>query len=458
MNEAEEVKKGNPLGYEPIGKLLRQFAMPAVIAMLVNAVYNIVDQIFIGQGVNYLGNGATTVCFPIVTVILAIGTLLGAGGSAYSAIRLGEKKDKEAEKALGTVFTLLVVSGIVITAAGLIFLEPILKMLGATPLNMSYAKDYASVILWGATFNLLGIGLSNFARTDGAPKLSMYSMLIGAVLNTILDPIYIFVFHWGVKGAAVATITSQLISAVILTHYFMRRGKMRLRKSTMIPRAPLAGRIAGLGISSCITQLGAAVMQVIMNKSLVTYGNRTAVTGDVALSAMGVVMKISMILVSICVGIGIGAQPILGFNCGAGQMDRVKKTYLKSAVAATIVSIVGLLLCQMIPGLLMGLFGKENADFTSFGIRCLRIYMLGIFCAGFQIVSTNYFQATGQPLKASVLSMLRQLLLLIPLLLILPLFFGLDGILYAGPIADITSGIIVSFFIVHEMKKLSFSK
>lgn len=445
----------NPLGYEPVGKLLKMFALPSVISMLVNSLYNIVDQIFIGQGIGYLGNAATTIAYPVVTIVLAVATLLGAGGSAYAAIKLGQKKEREAEKTLGNVFVLLTVLGIVITALGLIFLEPVLRLFGATDSTMPFARDYTAVLLCGVPFNMLGIGLSTMARTDGSPKLSMYSMIVGAVLNTILDPIYIFVFQWGVIGAAVATITSQILSAVILFYYFWKKGHLRLHRRDLRLDPHICGKLLTLGISSCITQLSATILQIVMNNSLVYYGDRTTVGGDVALSAMGVVMKVSMILLSICIGIGIGAQPILGFNKGANQPHRIKKTYLISVGMACVVSIVGWLACMLIPDLILQIFGTQDANFTAFAVRCMQIYMAGVFCAGFQITSTNYFQATGQPMKASILSMLRQLILLIPLIFILPLFMGLDGILWAGPIADLTSGIVVFGFIAYEMKKLT---
>lgn len=456
MEQVNEQKLGNPLGYAPVGKLLKQFALPAVISMLVNALYNIVDQIFIGQGVGYLGNAATTVAFPIVTIVLAVSTLLGAGGSSYAAIKLGEKKEKEAERTLGNVFALLVVIGVVCAAIGLIFLEPILKVFGATPNNMSYAKEYASIILLGTPFNMLGVGLSNLCRTDGSPKFSMYSMLIGAVLNTILDPVYIFVFHWGVTGAAIATITSQIISAIMLTWYFLRRGKtMRLRKEALRPDGAIIARTVALGMSSCITQLASTLLQIVMNNTLVLYGDQSAVGGDIALSAMGIVMKLSMILVSVCIGIGIGAQPILGFNRGASQPERIKKTYRLSAVIATVVSIVGCAACMLFPEIILKLFGSADANFTDFAVKCMRIYLGAVFCAGFQVVSTNYFQATGQPVKASILSLMRQVILLVPLIVILPVFMGLDGVLYAGPIADLGSGVVVAVFVVFEMRRLN---
>ncbi|MEG1066325.1 MAG: MATE family efflux transporter, partial [Erysipelotrichaceae bacterium] len=342
-----------------------------------------------------------------------------------------------------------------ITTLGLVWLEPILSLFGATAANMDYSKQYASIILLGTTFNLLGIGLSNMARTDGNPNISMYSMVAGAILNTILDPIYIFIFKWGVGGAAIATITSQIISCIILVHYFNKKSYMRIKLSNLIPNIRITKNILSLGVSSCITQSAITLTTIVMNNSLVYYGNLTSIGGDVALSSMGIVMKIAMIITSICVGIGIGAQPILGFNSGANQIKRIKQTYKLAAASATAVSIIGWLACLLIPNLILAMFGNDNAVFTQFATKCMRIYMGGVFCAGFQITATSYFQATGQPLKASILSMLRQLILLIPLILVLPTCFGLDGILYAGPIADITSGIVVFMFISYEMKKLT---
>lgn len=455
MYQQTATQTQNPLGSAPIGKLLLSFSLPSIISCLINSLYNIVDQIFIGQGVGYLGNAATTVAFPVMTIILAFATLLGSGGSAYAAIKLGEGKEQEAKTTLNNLFALSIIMGVVIMVLGLIFLEPILNLFGATPDNLSYAIDYTSIILLGVPFNILGITLSNMARTDGNPRLSMYGILIGAALNTILDPIYIFIFDWGVKGAAVATITSQILSAAILYHYFWKRANLRLDRKDMHLQGRILKKIVTLGASSGITQSVACVMQVVMNNSLVYYGNQSAVGGDMALSAMGIVMKLVMILAAFCVGTGVGAQPILGFNYGARQFHRIRRTYFSAVAFASGSITIGWLLCQVAPEPIIHLFGKSDPQFNEFAVRCMRIYLGGIFCAGFQIVSTNYFQATGQPLKASLLSMLRQLLLLIPLLLILPLFFGLDGILYAGPCADIASALIVLAFIWPEMRKLN---
>lgn len=445
----------NPLGVRPIKGLLFSFSIPAIISCLVNSVYNIVDQIFIGQGVGYLGNAATTIAFPLMTIIMAFATLIGSGGSAYAALRLGEGRKREALLTLNNLLVIAIGLGILLAATGLIFLKPILTLFGATETTMPYAIDYTSIVLMGVPFSVISIALSNMARTDGHPRMSMYGILIGAALNTVLDPIYIFVLDWGVKGAAIATVTAQFVSTVVLCYYFLKKGRMRFTRRFMKPVGRVWYKIFSLGISSGITALVACIMQVVMNNSLVYYGNQTEITGDVALSAMGIVMKIAMILASVCIGFGIGAQPILGFNLGAKKYTRVRHTYLLAVSIATGSILIGWAVCQLAPHLVLSLFGKENQTFTDFAVRCLRIYLGGIFCAGFQIVSTNYFQATGQPLKASLLSMLRQLILLIPLLLILPLFFGLNGLLYAGPCADIGSAVIVALFILPEMRKLN---
>lgn len=447
-------KEHNPLGYAPIGKLLMQFALPSVVAMVINAIYNIVDQIFIGQGVGYLGNAATTIAFPIVTIILAVSTLLGAGGSAFAAIKLGEHNEGQAEDTLGCASVTGLFAGILIAVLGLVFLNPLIKLFGASENTIEYARQYTSIILIAAPFNVLGVILSNFARTDGNPLLSMYSMLIGALLNVALDPLFIFIFRLGVAGAAYATAISQMVSAAVLIYYFFFKSTMRLHRRNLRISGGIFKSIAVLGISSCALQLASTALNIILNNVLVYYGDRDPVGGDIALSAMGIVLKISMIVISVCVGIGIGSQPILGFNRGAKQIDRVRKTYICALVIATSVTIIGWALCETIPDTILLLFGKENPVFTEFAVRSMRIYLGGIFAAGMQIATTSYYQATGQPLKANIMSLLRQILLLIPLLLILPKFMGLNGVLYAGLFADLATGCIVAFFVVSELRKL----
>lgn len=450
----EEQKRGNPLGYEPIGKLLRKFAIPAVVSMLVNAVYNIVDQIFIGQGVGYLGNAATTVAFPIVTIILAASTMIGVGGSAYASIKLGEKQEEMAERTLGNNVVLLSAVGILITILGLVFLKPLLTIFGATESTMEYSRQYTSIILLGAPFNMLGIGLSNLARTDGSPSLSMYSILAGALLNVVLDPIYIFVLHWGVVGAAIATVTSQVISTIILLAYFLKYGNMRIRKQYLNLNPAICKSVLGLGVSSGIVQISNTVLQITLNNSLVYYGNQSSVGGEIALSAMGIILKINFIIMSIGIGIGMGSQPILGFNKGARQFDRVRGTYLRAVMAATGIAMCGWVVCQLFPDQILKLFGTQDPAFTAFAVKCMKTFMLGVFASGILVVSTSFFQATGQPMKASFFSLLRPIIIFIPCVLILPLAFGLEGILYTGPVADIGAATIIILFMSKEMRRL----
>ena len=453
MNDTTQQK--NPLGYEPVKGLFAKFAVPSVIAFLVNNLYNVVDQIFIGQGVGYLGNAATTVAFPVVTISLAVAMLFGSGASAYAAIKLGEGKPGVAEKVLNNVFAILVLVGIIIAVLGIIFLRPMLTLFGASGKVMQYAVDYTSIILIGTPFMTLSAGLSNMVRTDGNPRLSMTSMIVGAVINTILDPVYIFVFNWGVKGAAIATITSQIISALIVTYYFIKSSNLRLKKSQFKPDFVLIKNFTILGIASSITQLAMTVLVVILNNALVHYGNQSPVGGDIALSAMGIVMKVSSILIGVDIGISVGAQPIVGFNFGAMNFKRVKEAYLVAVISATAFSIVGWFVCVFFPGSVLKIFGTEDIIFAEFAEKCMRIYLFGIFTSGFIIVTTGYFQATGQPLKASVLSMLRSLLLLVPLIIVLPMYFGLDGILYAGPVAEFITFVVVGGFTIKEIRALN---
>ena len=454
--EELKIEERNILAYESPKKLLKMFAWPAIISMLANSLYNIIDQIFIGQAVGYLGNAATTIAFPIVTVVLALGTLFGVGGSAFAAIKLGEGRKDVAEKVLNTVTTMAFIIGIIMMIAGLIYLEPILKISGATDQTMQYSKEFGGVMIAIIPITMLIIGLANLARADGNPRLAMRSLVSGVVINLLLAPFFIFQFHWGVWGAALATACAQIFSLAVLIWYFVRSSKMRLSLHYLLnPDLNICRKVMAIGFSSCILQSGATILQICMNNSLLYYGNLSPVGGDMAISAMGIVMKVNMIVISTCVGIGMGAQPIIGFNRGAGEPARVKETYLLAAKVASAVTVTGWLCCQFIPEEILLIFGSNGEDFMDFAVSCMQLFLGGVFVAGFQIISTSYFQATGQPLKASLLSMLRQLILLLPLIFLLPLWFGLYGILYAGMISDLVAAAIVAVFMVKEMKKLN---
>lgn len=439
------------LGTAPIGGLLARFALPSVVAMLVNALYNVVDQIFIGHKMQYLGTATTTAAFPVTTIAMALTLLVGAGGAALASIKLGEKKDACAERILGNVITSATVISVVFSAVGLIFLDPMMVAFGAEPDILPYARQYTGIILLGVPFLALGTCLTNMARTDGNPNLSMFSMLIGAGINVILDPVLIFVADLGVRGAAIATVFSQFIVFAMGLGYFLTHSHMRIKKENLRPDFHLMRWFMALGASNCMTQLALTIVQVVINKSTVYYGNLTDIGGTQALSAVGNVLKANTLVIGIILGLSIGAQPILGYNKGVGRPDRVKKTYLITAAAASVVAVFGWLVTQLFPQIILLAFGNSTPEFT---IKCTRVFLFGVFVAGFQIISANYFQATGQPLKATMLAMSRQILLLVPLVLIFPLFWGLDGILYAGPVADAASALITGGFILFEMRKL----
>lgn len=451
----QESPRENPLGTRPIGKLIASYAIPSIISMVVNALYNIVDQIFIGHDAGYLGNGATTVAFPLITMGLAISLLLGSGCAAFVSLKLGEHRAEEANIALGNMTTMLLLISVVFTGASLLFMEPILRVLGATDAILPYAIDYTTIIMIGQPFVILTTGFSNAIRADGSPRYSMMSMVVGAVINTILDPIFIFGLGLSVKGAAQATVISQVISFVLTAVYFLRWSKtLKLRARYLRLHGKVVGRVMALGLSSFITQASSTVLQIVMNNSLRYYGGLSEYGSEIPISGMGIVMKVSNIMISILVGISIGAQPILGFNYGAGQYHRVKKAYGIAAAAATIIGAVCWAAFMLFPRAFIAVFGDNTPAFVDFCVKCFRSFMALMFVAGFQIISANYFQAVGHPAKAILLTMSRQILLLIPLMLLLGSLFGLDGVLWSGAAADGLSVLLSGVFILLEMRRL----
>lgn len=448
----------NPLGKEPVGKLLVRFAVPSVVAMVVNSIYNIVDQIFIQRGPGSLGNQATTVAFPLITFTLAISLLICNGGAALASIRMGEGKNDEAEKILGNAFSLTVLFSLVFCLVCGIFFEPLLRLLGATKDVLPYSRDYISIILIGTVFMAIGSGLAAFVRADGSPKVSMLGLVCGCVLNIILDPIFIFVFDWEVKGAALATIISQIVTAVITLWYLFFKGNIRIRKKNVFKiDVRNSVRFCSLGVSSFIIQSANALVQVCMNQSLVHYGNLSSeVDGNTAMTAMGIVLKVNMLLIGFCVGIGVGAQPILGYNKGARNYKRIKQTYTYSVVAATTVSTIGWIMIRFFPEVLLSIFGNNDPEMIDYACKAMRTFLGAVFVAGFSIITSNYFQAVGKAVQATIMSMARQIIALLPLMLILPIFMGIDGVLASGFYADVISvciGMALMFFEIRNLNR-----
>lgn len=442
--------RSKQLGELKIFKLLIKFSVPAIIGMLVNALYNVVDRIYIGHGVGSLGIGGTTIAFPVMLIMMAFSMLIGIGANSLVSIRLGQGKKDEAEGIFGNALVLLIVTSLSLTVIGLAFLNPFLKLMGTSDQIMPYAIEYLQIILIGGVFQSVAMGMNNFIRSEGNPNIAMYTMLIGAFTNTVLDPIFIFVFHWGMRGAAFATILSQAVSTIWVLAYFLRGKsllKIQLKYLKLKPEYIL--NIIALGTAPFAMQIAASALNFIMNHSLGVYG------GDVAISGMGIVSSIITLMIMPIFGINQGVQPIIGYNYGAMKYDRVKEAFWLAVIFATVIVVIGWIITRVFPQQLVYLFNSEDTELISFGTFAIKRFLIFLPIIGFQIVASNYFQAIGKPMHSALLGLARQVLILIPALLILPRFFGLDGILSAGPLADLISSVITGIFIYIEMRRLN---
>ncbi|MGE5422682.1 MAG: MATE family efflux transporter [Ignavibacteriales bacterium] len=441
------------MGQKDIGKLLWQFSWPAIVGMLCNALYNVVDRVFVGRGVGSLAIAATTVAFPIMVVLMALSFLIGVGATALISIRLGEKRKEDAEVVAANASVWLVILPLCLTAIYLAFPEPILRLFGASSEVMPYALDFMHIIMLGSVFGGLSMGMNNFIRAEGNPIFAMSTQVLGALINGVLNYIFIFKVGMGIKGSALATVLGQIFSMLwVFSYYWSGRSLIKIRLKNMIPRWPVLASIVSIGIAPCALQLASSVQQVILNKTVFLY------SGDLALSAVGIMMSIITLLFMPILGISQGAQPIIGFNYGAQHYDRVKATFRKTVIAASCVSVGGFLIIQIWAVQIVGLFSKGDAALTSLTVPAMRVFFGLIFLIGFQIAGSHYFQAVGKGLQAGVLSLSRQILLFIPLLLILPHFWGIDGVWRSAPIADGISILITAAFILYEMVHLPKSK
>lgn len=444
----------NPLGYEKISKLLRSFAVPSITATLVSSLYNIVDQVFIGQGVGYLGNAATNVSYPLSTICLAISLLIGIGSASRFSICLGRGDTDQAAKIAGNGVTLMVLAGILYLVLGEVLLTPMLRIFGATTEVLPYAQSYASIILIGMPFLILTNGISNLIRADGSPKYSMICMVAGAVVNTILDPIFIFVFQWGMFGAALATILGQILSFLLAIRYLWAFRTITLEKECFRPDWRDGLHTLSMGISSSVNQIAITIVQVVLNNSLTYYGAMSVYGEDIPLAACGIVMKTNAILLSIIVGISQGVQPIIGFNYGARKYDRVKQAYLLAIRWNFVISAVGFLLFQLFPRPIISIFGSGEELYFDFAVLFMRTFLFMVIVNGVQVLSSSFFTAIGKALKGLLLSLTRQVFFLIPLILILPLWLGIFGVLLAGPIADFIAFVVSVLLVKKEFSIL----
>jgi putative MATE family efflux protein len=442
------------IGKDPIGKLLFDFSIPAIIGMFVNAIYNIVDRIYIGQGVDTLGIAGIGLVMPIMMIIQAVSMLVGIGANSLFSIRLGEGRSDEVEKIMGNAFTLLFLLPAVCIIVCFIFMEPILRdIMKASGDVYEYAASYLRVILYGAIFAAMSPGLTHFIRSDGHPKTSMLVQIVGAVMNIILDPIFIFVFDLGVAGAAWATIISQFVSFIFVLGYFSSKWtRLRFRFKYMRPDAKLAGSILAIGFAPFIMQFAMSLVGILQNATILKYG------GDEALTAMTILFSVLIVIMMPLMGIGQGAQPIIGYNYGAKQYDRVKKCFKLAVIACTIVLSCGFIVAQFTPGLCFSLFSKDTGSLRELGILTMRICTSMFPFIAFQMMGGQFFQAIGKPIQASILSLSRQILFFIPSLLLLPVLFEaigirpIYGVYCTFPLSDFCSSIISAIFVFREFR------
>lgn len=445
----------NILATQPIGKLLRKFAIPSIISMVVSTLYNIVDQIFIGWGVGYLGNGATNVILPLTVIALALGLLIGDGVTAYFSLCLGQQNKKSAAQGVCNAIIMLLLVSIIITTISLVFMQPLCNLFGATESIMPYALDYGYIIAIGFPFYIFSMGFNSVIRADGKSVYAMLITLSGAILNTILDPIFIFVFNMGVTGAAIATVIGQIVSFVMTLVYLKKFRNISITKDYFKINAKLCARICGLGISSFVMQIAATIVIIAMNNVLVKYGANTIYGSEIPMTTLGITMKINQIITGIVIGIAVGAQPIIGYNYGAKKLDRAKKTYLMAIVCSTVVMAVGTIIFQLFPNAIISIFGSESELYNEFAVKCLRIFLMFIILNGFQICTGIFFQAIGKPIQATLVSLSRQVFFLLPALFILPIFLGLEGALWAGPFGDICAFVLTFILGLLEVRKMN---
>ena len=414
---------------EPVGRLIVKFAIPCVISLVVNALYNIVDQIFIGWGVGYLGNGATNIVFPITIIALTLAVLIGDGGAAYLSLKLGEGDLDSVKKGVGNAAVMITIAGIAMLVITIVFMNPILTLFGATDVLRPAALEYGYVIAIGLPFTMISTALNAMIRADGSPKFAMVSMLLGAIINTVFDPIFIFIFDMGVRGAAIATILGQIISFLVSIFYLPRFKTFHFDRSALRLHKRVCLSVLSLGVSSFITQIAITIVMALFNNLLAVYGAASVYGSEIPLTAMGIVMKVNQIMLSILVGIAIGAQPVIGFNYGCKNFHRVKRAFEVAIAAAEIIAIIAFFIFQFAQMSVVSIFGSEEGLYNEFAVKCFRIFLMLCPLNGFQTVAAIYLQAIGKPIKSTVVTLSRQIVFLVPVALLLPKAMGVVSVL-----------------------------
>ncbi len=450
-----EEQRENKLGVLPIPQLIRQFAVPSIVAMLVGALYNIVDQFFIGRSIGELGNAATNVAFPLTTSCTAIALLIGIGGAASFNLSMGRKEHEKAVHYMGNAAVLLFGLGLILCVGTQIFLTPMLRFFGSPDSVLSYAIVYTRITSIGFPFLIFSNGGAHLVRADGTPQYAMICNLAGAGINTVLDPLFIFGFQMGMAGAAFATIIGQITAAGMVFRYLCHCKTVTLHRAHLIVHIENVLQIMSLGLSSFFNQIAMMVVQIVLNNSLTYYGSRSIYGESVPLACAGIISKVAMLYFSVVIGLAQGLQPIASFNYGAKQYDRVKYAYGLTVSYAVSVSACAFVLFQLFPRQIISVFGDGSEEYFLFAVRYFRIFLFATFLNGVQPVTATFFTAIGKPIKGVFLSLTRQILFLLPLIVIFPLFLGIDGIMYAGPIADLVAGAVAIGMMVLEMRQIT---
>lgn len=447
----QDKQRENPLGVLPVPRLLMKFTVPSIVAMLTSALYNIVDQYFIGNSVGELGNAATNIAFPLTTCGIAIALLFGIGGAAAFNLAKGAGDDETAVYYMGNAMTGLFALGTVLFLVAQLFLDPMLRFFGAPESIMGYARTYVRITSIGFPMIIFASGGGHLIRADGSPNFSMMCNIVGAVINTVLDALFVFGFNMGMAGAALATIIGQFVSCTLAMYYLSHCKTVTVRARHLRPRAKYLGRVASLGAAPCSNQLAMMVVQLVMNKSLTYYGGQSNYGEEVPLACAGIISKVNQVYFSFIIGLSQGLQPIISFNYGAGKFARAKKAFLTSASIGLGISVVAFLLFQAVPRQIIGVFGEGSEEYIAFSVSYFRIFLFFTFLNFLQPLTSNCFTAIGKPLKGMFLSLTRQIIFLLPLIVFLPLAIGIDGILYAGPVADGLAAVVSFVFIAKEL-------
>lgn len=448
--------KENPLGYEKVSKLIVRFAVPSIIAMLIIACYNIVDQIFIGNTIGELGNAATNIAFPLVNACLALGLGFGVGGAAAFNLQQGRGDSDTAAYYLGNAISSLILSGIILAVIAELLMDPMLRLFGAPETVFPYAKEYTQIVALGFPLAVLGSGAGHLLRADGRPNLTMACNLTGCILNIALDAWFILGLGWGMKGAALATIIGQFVGGVLCLFFLSRCRTIHLQWKHIIPRPKYFGRDFKLGLAPMLNQLTMMITQVLVNNTLNHYGALSKYGSEIPIATAGIAMKVASIFTAVVIGLGQGNQPIASFNYGAKNYRRVAESFVRVLLYGFVISIIAFAVFQIFPAQILGLFGKGNDLYIEFGCLYFRRYMFMICLFFVQPITSNSFTAIGKPGKGIFLSLTRQVIFLVPTILIFPLFWGIDGAMFAQPAADFLAVAATIIMIIFESRTPEF--